>query len=207
MQEAKDMVEVQLKRRGIKNKYVLDAFESVPRHYFVPNQSRNLAYADIAVPIGSSQTISQPYIIAKMLELLEITPGDKVLEIGSGSGYVQALLNTMGCKTYGVEKVDVLTEKSKKILTSMKLKPRIITKDGSKGLIEYYPYDKVLISAAIPQVPKEIFDQLSQFAIIVAPIGTRMHQVLTKIKKSQNKITKEEHDKCMFVPLIGENGF
>ena len=207
MEEIKRMVEAQLKRRGITNKYVLKAFLDVPREYFIPNESKNLAYADLAVPIGCSQTISQPYIIAKMLELLEVSPGDKVLEIGSGSGYVQALLSKIGCKTFGVEKIESLTNKSKQTLKSLKITPRILTRDGSKGLIEYHPFDKILISAAIPEIPEELLTQLSSFGIIVAPIGTRMHQTLVKLKKSQQKIIKEEHDKCMFVPLLGEKGF
>ncbi|MFT4311543.1 MAG: protein-L-isoaspartate(D-aspartate) O-methyltransferase [Candidatus Woesearchaeota archaeon] len=207
MSSKKDFVEFQLKKRGITNKYVLKAFEEVPRQNFVPKESKNLAYADLALPIGQSQTISQPYIIAKMLELLEVTPGDKVLEIGSGSGYVQALLSKIGCKTFGVEKIESLTNKSKKTLKSLKITPRILTRDGSKGLIEYHPFDKILISAAIPEIPEELLTQLSSFGIIVAPIGTRMQQTLVKLKKSQQKIIKEEHDKCMFVPLIGEKGF
>lgn len=207
LEKRKYMVESQLKARGISNKYILKAFEEVPRHRFVPDKEFTLAYADVAVPIGHGQTISQPYIIAKMLELLDIQPGDKVLEVGSGSGYAAALISRIAGRVIAVERVDELVKKSKDLIAELKYKNvKIVKADGSIGNIHYQPYDKILVSAAMPEIPEDMVEQLNPGGVIVAPTGERMHQKLTKLKKGK-EIKVEEHDGCMFVPVRGKKGF
>ena len=206
--EQKVMVENQLKARGISDKRILKAFEEVPRHRFVPDESKSLAYSDLALPIGEGQTISQPYIVALMLFHLKPESTDKVLEIGSGSGYVSALLSKLVSRVYGVELNENLVNKSKTLLKELKFNNvKIIKGDGSLGSVHYQPFDKILISAAIPKIPESIFHQLNNNGILVAPVGTRLHQKLTVFKKQSGKVSSEEFDSCMFVPMRGKAGF
>jgi protein-L-isoaspartate(D-aspartate) O-methyltransferase len=206
--ERKQMVEFQLKRRGISDESVLDAMLHVPRHIFLPETTRSMAYGDFAVPITNNQTMSQPYMAAIMLELLEINKSDRVLEVGSGSGYVLALLSKLARKAIGIERIPELAEKSRDALRKVKADNIIVIRgDGSEGKMQYAPYDKILVSAAVPETPKKLLDQLKTGGILVAPIGSRMQQRLVKIVKNPNGFKETYHDACAFVPLIGKGGF
>ena len=207
MNETQSMIST-IKRKGVTNQKVLLAMSQINRKIFVLDSSKNLAYSDLALPIGESQTISQPYMVAKMLELLNINSIDKVLEIGSGSGYVCAILSKLAKKVIGIEIIKELSIQSKKNLKQHKISNvTILHNDGSEGLIQGYPYDKILISAATPKIIPQLIDQLKIGGILLAPIGDRMHQTLTKITKTKEGYKKELFDACMFVPLKGKQGF
>ena len=206
--EREAMIEVQLKRRGIDDDKLLFVMNAVPRHKFVPAATINLSYGDFAVPIGHSQTISQPFIVAQMINLLDVKESSKVLEIGSGSGYATAILSRLCAKVIAIEKVPELVEKSKKVLEELKIRNvKIITGDGSAGAIHYYPYNRILVSAACPEISKELIDQLAMGGILVAPVGSRLHQKLVKIVKTKTGLRETYHGDCAFVPLIGKKGF
>jgi protein-L-isoaspartate(D-aspartate) O-methyltransferase len=202
------MVDMQLVRRGIKNEEVLRVMGSVPRHEFIPAASHSLAYADLAIPIGHAQTISQPFIVARMLELLDPQMSDRILEIGAGSGYVVALLAGMSSKVIGLERVHELVEFARGNLKKEGVaNARIIEMDGSSGAMSYCPYDKILISAACPKIPEELFVQLRPGGVIVAPVGDRMKQILVRARMTPKGIAEENFESCSFVPLMGKNGF
>lgn len=202
------MVELQLVKKGIKNEDVLRVMNEVPRHLFIPITSRNLAYSDLSIPIGHAQTISQPLIIAKMLELLDVKISDRVLEIGAGSGYVTALLGKLGDKAIGLEIIPELVDKAKENLKEAEItNARVIKMDGSAGAMPYCPYDKILISAACPKIPDELYVQLKPNGVIVAPVGDRMKQILVKSRKTETGHVEEKFDACTFVPMVGKNGF
>jgi len=206
--ERSAMVEVQLKRRGIEDERLLFVMNSVPRHKFVPKEGVSLSYGDFAVPIGHSQTISQPFMTALMIELLNVEEFDKVLEIGSGSGYATAVLSGLCGKIIAVEKIPELAEKSKKLLHELKItNAKVVCGDGSVGEIHYYPYDRILVSAACPEIPKELISQLRIGGILVAPVGGRLRQTLVKIVKTKTGIKESYHGECSFVPLTGKKGF
>lgn len=206
--ERQSMVDMQLKRRGITDKYLLTVMAHLPRHKFVPSMSASMAYGDFAVPIGQSQTISQPYIVAKMVELLDLEETDKVLEIGSGSGYTAAVLSSLCRKVIAFERIPELVQKSRKVLEELGIRNvKIAEGDGSAGNLHHYPYDKILVSAACPEIPKELIEQLVDGGIIVAPVGQRLNQRIIKIVKTDDGPVRTEHDTCIFVPLKGKRGF
>jgi protein-L-isoaspartate(D-aspartate) O-methyltransferase len=206
--ERQTMVEIQLIKKGITNEEVLQVMNKVPRHEFIPVASRSLAYADLAIPIGHGQTISQPFIVARMLELSEPQVSDRVLEIGAGSGYVVALLASMCNKVIGLEKVSELVTLARENLKTVDASnARIIEMDGSAGAMSYCPYDKIIISAACPKIPEELFVQLRPGGVIIAPVGDRVRQVLTRAKMTPKGIVEEKFESCSFVPLMGKNGF
>lgn len=207
MNETQAMLDT-IKRKGVTNKKILDAMSQINRSLFVTQSTKNLAYSDLALPIGQAQTISQPYIVAKMLELLDPQPSDKILEIGSGSGYVAAILSKLSKKIIAIEINEELAKKSKETITKLKIPNiRILNQDGSEGYLPGYPYDKIIISAATPNITKQLIEQLQPQGTIIAPVGDRMHQTLTKITKNNKEITQTQHDKVMFVPLKGKKGF
>lgn len=200
------MVNHHLKRRDITDKNVLEAMKEVERHEFIPEKRRDLAYGDFAIPLKDGLTISQPYIVAKMLQLLQLQPTDKLLEIGSGSGYALAVASKIVDKAIGIELDEDLIKQSKETHKKLGItNTKIVKGDGSKGLISHHPYTKILISAATPKIPEILMQQLKPNGIIVAPIGDRMNQKITKIIKKDK--AKEEHDSCRFVPLKGKHGF
>ena len=206
-QERQHMVEKHLKRRDITNQAVLDAMKDVRRHEFVPDKRKRMAYGDFAVPLHSGLTISQPYMVAKMIQLLDVKPSDKVLEVGSGSGYALAVLSRIANKAYGIELDDKLVKRSKKTLKNLGYDNAKVTKgDGSKGLIHHHPYDKILVSAGASEIPEILLEQLNDQGIVVAPIGTRRQQKLMKYTQKDGEIKKEEHESCVFIPLKGKNG-
>ncbi len=202
------MVEV-IKKYGIKDKNVLDAMLKVPRHLFVPKNLQNQAYEDHPLNIGDNQTISQPYTTAFMLEALELKKGDKVLEIGTGSGYSSALINCLtDSKVYTIEIIFSLSLKAEENLIKAEIKNvKIICADGSLGLKEYAPYDKILINAACPDFPEPLIDQLKNNGIIIAPIGGILSQEMIKGIKKNNKLEKQILGNFVFVKLKGEFGW
>jgi protein-L-isoaspartate(D-aspartate) O-methyltransferase len=202
------MVELQLAKKGINSEEVLSVMSTVPRHLFIPEASRSLAYSNLSIPIGHAQTISPPFIVARMLELLDIKISDRILEIGAGSGYVVALMSKLGDKVIGLEIVPELVESARSNLKdAVVINAKIINLDGSAGAMSYCPYDKILISAACPKIPEELYVQLKPNGVIVAPVGDRMKQVLVKATKTNKGMVEEKFDSCNFSPLVGKNGF
>lgn len=194
--------------KGITDMNVLMALGKVPRHYFFDKAFLEHAYQDKAFPIGEGQTISQPFTVAFQTQLLEIEKGDKVLEIGTGSGYQACILMEMGAVVYTVEYIKKLYDRTKKFLPSMGYKPHFFCGDGTKGLPAFKPFDKIIITAAAPTLPQPLIDQLRIGGIMVIPVGDNNLQRMIKVtKKSETKITKEYFDYFSFVPLVGKFGW
>lgn len=194
--------------KGITDKNVLLALGKVPRHYFFDKAFLEHAYQDKAFPIGEGQTISQPFTVAFQTQLLEIQKGDKVLEIGTGSGYQACILMEMGAEVYTIEYIKKLYERTKKFLPSMGYKPHFFCGDGTKGLPAFSPFDKIIITAAAPTLPQPLIDQLGIGGKMVIPVGDNNLQRMIKVtKKSENKISKEYFDYFSFVPLVGKFGW
>ncbi|HEX8947402.1 MAG TPA: protein-L-isoaspartate(D-aspartate) O-methyltransferase [Dissulfurispiraceae bacterium] len=202
------MVDTQLLPRGIKDPRVLDAMRRVPRHLFMPDAVRGSAYEDIALSIGEGQTISQPYMVAIMTELLELKGNEKVLEIGTGSGYQAAILAELAREVYSVERLASLANEAAERLASLGYDNiHIEVGDGTKGLKSAAPFDRIVVTAAAPEIPSPLADQLREGGIIVAPVGERLSQVLIKGKKIRGFLAEEYKVPCVFVPLIGEYGW
>jgi protein-L-isoaspartate(D-aspartate) O-methyltransferase len=202
------MVRTQLIPRGIRDKRVLDAMERVPRHLFVDRSTISDAYSDMALPIGEGQTISQPYMVAVMTELLELNGSERVLEIGTGSGYQAAVLAELSQDVYTIERVAPLGELAKKRfhdLSYANIHSRI--GDGTLGWPEEAPFDRIIITAGAPEIPEPLTAQLADGGIIVIPVGGLYSQQLLKIKKSGDNMINEYHTLCVFVPLIGQYGW
>lgn len=196
-----------LTEKGIKDERVLSAINRVPRHVFFENALLEHAYQDKAFPIGEGQTISQPYTVAFQTEKLEIKPGDKVLEIGTGSGYQACILLEMGAKVYTIEYNRKLYELTRSFLPQLGYKPYFFYGDGSKGLPAKAPFDKIIVTAGAPVVPAALTDQLAADGILIIPVGNREKQVMLRIKKQNGKLVQEEFDNFAFVPLLGEEGW
>lgn len=204
----KKMVENQLKKRGIKDEELLKVMEEIPRELFLPKELTNLAYDDSPVPIGYGQTISQPYIVAKMTELLNVKKNDKILEIGTGSGYQTAILSKLGKVVFSIERINELRKFAELNLKKLEINNVfLITGDGTIGLSNYAPFDKIMVTAASPQIPKNFIDQLADKGIMILPLGDISLQVLTKVTKIGDQIKIEKYDYCRFVPLLGKYGF
>ena len=202
------MVATQLVTRGIKEKRVLDAMKKVPRHLFMPEALWDRAYEDMALPIGEGQTISQPYMVAVMTELLELSGDEKVLEIGTGSGYQAAVLSELAREVFTIERIPELADEARVRLAGLGYNNVIVlTGDGSKGLEDKAPFDRIIIAAAAPELPEIIVSQLKEDGIIVAPVGERFSQVVIKGRKKKGRLAEEFHTPCVFVPLIGEYGW
>lgn len=196
-----------LTTKGIKDNRVLDAIGKVPRHVFFDAALLNHAYEDKAFPIGEGQTISQPFTVAFQSEKLEIKPGDKILEIGTGSGYQAAVLVELGAKVYTIEYNRKLYERTKDFLPLLGYKPFFLYGDGSKGYEAKAPYDKIIVTAGAPIIPTALTDQLAEGGILIIPVGDREKQKMIKIKKQNGKLLKEEFDYFAFVPLLGDQGW
>lgn len=197
-----------LKQKGIQDEAVLNAIYTLPRHFFFDSALDSHAYEDKAFPIGEGQTISQPYTVAFQTELLQVKPGDKVLEIGTGSGYQGAILHLLGAEVHSIEYQKKLYTHTKKFLTKLGIHLHFYFGDGSKGIIEQSPFDKILVTAGAPVVPNSLLKQLKIGGILVIPVGDRITQKMLRLtKKSATKIVKEEYDNFAFVPLLGEEGW
>ncbi len=203
------MVEEQIRRRGIRDPLVLAAFRKVPRHLFVPENLRDEAYRDYPLPIGYGQTISQPYMVAVMLEKARLSPGHRVLEIGTGSGYQTALLAEIVKEVYSVERIPELAGRAREILERLGYgNVKIKVDDGSLGWEEFAPYDRIIVTAAAPSVPEALLKQLSPHGgVLVIPVGERHSQVLTIVEREGNNYKVTEDSPCVFVPLIGREGW
>jgi len=202
------MVDTQLIPRGITDQRVLDAMRKLPRHLFAGEANLHHAYDDMALSIGEGQTISQPYMVAIMTELLELKGPEKVLEIGTGSGYQGAILAELARDVYSIERIAVLAERAASAFRSLSYKNiHVRAGDGTLGLPEEAPFDRIIITAAAPQIPDPLLGQLGMNGILVIPVGSRFSQTLLKIRKTEKGLIEEHHTPCVFVPLIGEHGW
>ena len=196
-----------LREKGIKDEAVLAAVGRVPRHVFFENALIDHAYQDKAFPIGEGQTISQPYTVAFQSEKLEVKPGDRVLEIGTGSGYQACILLEMGAKVFTIEYNRTLYETAREMLGRLGYKPYFFHGDGSKGLPSKAPFDKILVTAGAPVVPVALTDQLAEGGILVIPVGDREKQSMLQIRKKNGKLIQTEFSNFAFVPLLGKEGW
>ncbi|MGD0506484.1 MAG: protein-L-isoaspartate(D-aspartate) O-methyltransferase [Terriglobales bacterium] len=202
-QQREEMVRVQLAERGIRDLRVLDAMRQVPRHEFVPETLRQDAYEDHPLPIGEGQTISQPYIVAAMLEHLGLRATDRILEVGTGSGYVTALLSLLCSEVYSVERHAQLAAVAESTLHRLKYRNvRIRVGDGYEGWAEYAPFDAILVSAATSEMPPALFDQLREGGRMMVPIGPPFSQELQLISKVSGQAEVKILEGCRFVPLV-----
>ncbi|MEZ2335500.1 protein-L-isoaspartate(D-aspartate) O-methyltransferase [Mucilaginibacter sp. RCC_168] len=198
-----------LRKKGIQDEEVLLAISKVPRHYFFDETFWNQAYSDIAFPIGEGQTISQPYTVAYQTELLHIRKGDKVLEIGTGSGYQTCILMELGAKVYTIERQEKLYERTRFILPEkMGYKPNFFCGDGSIGIAKHAPYDKIIVTAGAPTVPDVLLKQLKIGGILVIPVGDEETQkMVTVLKVAEHDYEKIVLDTFRFVPLVGDKAW
>ncbi len=194
---------LELRESGISNSDVLSALEKIPRDKFIPENYKNQAYENIALPIEDNQTISQPYVVAKMTELLEVKSNHKVLEIGTGSGYQCAILSKLARRIYTIERIKNLYYKSTKIFQQLQL-TNIVSKydDGNHGWAEQIPFDRIIFTAATEKISNKIFSHIKEGGIIVCPIIKENKQVLIKYKRINNKLVSEEFDDVLFVPNL-----
>lgn len=197
-----------LKEKGISDRRVLEAIGKVPRHYFFDETFWVQAYKDIAFPIGDGQTISQPYTVAYQSELLNVRPGDKVLEIGTGSGYQTCILLELGAEVFTIERQPNLYERTRQVLPYMGYHPHFFLGDGSKGIPDYAPYDKIIVTAGAPFVPEIMLAQLKVGGLLVIPVGNEKEQkMMTIIRVSETEFERIELDTFRFVPLVGDQAW
>ncbi|MFP4136658.1 MAG: protein-L-isoaspartate(D-aspartate) O-methyltransferase [Candidatus Acetothermia bacterium] len=202
------MISTQLEDRGITDEEILDAFRSNPRHLFVPGRRKDEAYSDRPLPIGEGQTISQPYIVALMTDLLSPDSDDRVLEIGTGSGFQTAILASLAAEVFTVERKESLLEEAKKVHRELGIE-NVHYKygDGTTGWKEEAPFDRILGTGSVPEVPESLIDQLGQAGKIVLPVGSRRQQRLVTLTKRGEEVLRREDAYCSFLPLIGKEGW
>ncbi len=203
------MVQDQLRARGIRDERVLSAMTDVPRDHFLGSDRQNRAYADEAVPIDAGQTISQPWVVARMTELLAPQPGERILELGTGSGYQAAILAALGADVTSLERHAVLADKARERIAALDLPGTVMirTTDGSLGDPGGAPWDGIIVTAAAPSIPTELRDQLADGGRLVIPVGPRDHQILTLVVRHGDDWRDTPHGAVVFVPLIGPGGF
>ena len=202
------MVDQQLRLRGIEDARVLAVMDRVPRHAFVPADFRDHAYEDRPLPIGEGQTISQPYIVGLMTQMLELQETDKVLEIGTGSGYQAAVLGLLAREVYTIERHGPLARRAQQTLERLGFKNvHVLHGDGTLGWPEAAPYNAILVTAGGPQVPPSLKHQLAVGGRLVCPVGTRETQQMVRFRRTEDDLIRERSIDCMFVPLIGEEGW
>lgn len=207
-QAREKMVQQQLKRRGISDERLLKAMQEVPRHEFVPPAARSAAYSDRPLSIGAGQTISQPYMVAYMVEQLAAKPGDRILEVGAGSGYQAAILAELADEVYAIEYVPELADSARETLKRLGYdNVHIVTGDGSKGYAEAAPYDGIIVAAAAPEISPAWKEQLAEGGRIVAPVGSRGSQTCVVAEMIGGQLQTVSKLGCVFVPLLGEYGF
>ncbi|MCF6156128.1 MAG: protein-L-isoaspartate(D-aspartate) O-methyltransferase [Candidatus Brocadia sp.] len=202
------MVQYQLVNRGIQDERVIKAMSEVPRHLFVPELYRHASYEDYPLPIGEGQTISQPYMVAIMTQCLELKGKEKVLEIGTGSGYQAAILSRLASHIYTIERHAALALRAKTILKQVGYDTiKVIVGDGSLGLPDKAPFHGIIVTACAPHVPECLLDQLEIGGRLIIPIGNPYNQVLHQVVKTKNGVESRNILECAFVPLIGEEGW
>jgi protein-L-isoaspartate(D-aspartate) O-methyltransferase len=198
----------ELRVKGIKSEKVLNAINTLPRHFFFDTALISHAYEDKAFPIGEGQTISQPYTVAFQTQLLEVNTGDKILEIGTGSGYQGSILHLLGAEVYTIEYQKKLFEGTQRFLRRLGIEMNLFYGDGTGGLPQHAPYDKIIVTAGAPVVPEALIQQLKIGGILVIPVGDRKRQAMVKItKKSSKEVIREEFEGFAFVPLLGKDGW
>jgi protein-L-isoaspartate(D-aspartate) O-methyltransferase len=201
------MVTAQLRGRGINDARVLEAMGKVPRHLFVASEYQSSAYEDHPLPIGAGQTVSQPYIVASMLQVLSLKGSETVLEIGTGSGYQTALLAELAQEVYSVERIETLAQGAEAILRCLGYSlVSLIVGDGSRGLVEYAPFEAIVVSAAAPSIPRPLLEQLRPRGRMVIPVGPAEAQELKLVINHESHAVITNLEGCRFVPLIGEHG-
>jgi len=206
--ERRAMVENQLRRRGIHDPRVLDAMYRVPRHEFVAPALASQAYDDRPLPIGVTETISQPYIVAAMTDAVRVQPGDKALEVGAGSGYQAVILAHLGAKVYAIERNPHLVEATRLRLAGLGYSVELVCGDGTEGHAAMAPYQVIVVTAASPpKIPQPLLDQLADGGRLIILVGTRMHQELTLVFRHGDEYVTRVLDPCQFVPLIGKYGW
>ncbi|HVR96651.1 MAG TPA: protein-L-isoaspartate(D-aspartate) O-methyltransferase [Thermoanaerobaculia bacterium] len=204
------MIRDHIVARGVKDERVLDALRKIPRHLFVRDHLRNQSYGDHALPIGAAQTISQPYIVARMTELLEVGPEHSVLEIGTGSGYQTAILAVLGRRVYSLERLPELAQQAIPRMRELGLdkKVKIQVFDGTVGWSEWAPYDRIMVTAGAPKVPEPLLEQLAPGGALLIPEGQMNAQRLVLYKKSaRGEVRRKEGEEVAFVPLLGRHGW
>jgi protein-L-isoaspartate(D-aspartate) O-methyltransferase len=202
------MVEDQLRRRGIHDQRVLEAMAKIPRHSFVSPEYQAAAYEDRPLPIGEGQTISQPYMVAVMTQSLELTGGERVLEIGTGSGYQTATLAELAKTIFTVERIQVLIQRAQKVLQNLGYENIFFLHgDGTKGWPENSPFEGIIVTAGAPEVPQMLTSQLADGGRLVIPVGPRYTQTLYKVTRKGNRFMEEDITGCVFVPLLGDFGW
>jgi protein-L-isoaspartate(D-aspartate) O-methyltransferase len=202
------MVREQIEARGVDDHRVLDAMREIPRHLFIPAEFQAAAYHDRPLPIGSGQTISQPYIVGVMTSLLELKQDDTVLEVGAGSGYQAAILSKLARTVVTVERIPEIALKAKNLLRRLGVfNVKVIEGDGTLGYAPDAPYNGIIITAASPDIPVPLIDQLADEGRLVAPVGSRDLQQLVRITKQGDRISRENFGGVVFVPLLGRHGW
>jgi len=201
-------IDDQLVARGIRDTRVLDAMRRVPRHEFVEHEAQGLAYADRALPIGDGQTISQPYMVAAMTEALRLQGRERVLEVGTGSGYQAAILAELAREVVTIERRPELADAARDRLDSLGYRNvRVVVGDGSVGYEDHAPYDGILVAAASPRVPESLKHQLADRGRLVIPVGPPDQQRLTIVSRDGDRFLESVHEGCVFVPLVGAEGW
>lgn len=202
------MVDAQLVARGISDERVLRAMREIPRHLFVGPGMEQSAYGDHALPIGEGQTISQPYMVALMTQELKLTGGERVLEIGTGSGYQTAILAALAEQVFSVERVRSLAEKARKTLEDLRVSNvAVMVGDGTVGWSEFAPFDRIIVTAGAPEIPQSLTEQLGDQGIMVIPVGTHGYQELKILEKRDGGEVVRGGGGCVFVPLLGREGW
>lgn len=203
-----EMVRTQIAERGVRDPRVLETMLRVPRHLFVPEDLRHRSYDDSPLPIGEGQTISQPYMVAWMTELLRVEEEDRVLEVGTGSGYQAAILCELAGEVFSIEKNPVLAREAEERLRNLGYtNVRVKVGDGTLGWAEEAPFDGIMVTAGAPSVPQPLLEQLAEGGRLVIPVGSASMQMLTVVRKERGKFHTTEEGSCIFVPLVGKYGW
>jgi protein-L-isoaspartate(D-aspartate) O-methyltransferase len=207
-QQRARMVKEQLRARGIRDERVLAAMAKVPRERFIAAEDQDKAYGDFPVPIGAGQTVSQPYIVALMIAALEVRAEDRVLEVGAGTGYQAAILGELAAEVWTIERHAELAGKAKAILAELGYaNVHVVQGDGTLGLPQQAPFDRILVAAAAPGIPDSLTAQLTNGGRLIIPVGSRTEQQVQTVRKIDNEIFVTAGDLCRFVPLVGEQGW
>lgn len=202
------MVELQLRRRGISDERVLAAMGGVPRERFLPERYRNRAYADSAQPIGEGQTISQPWIVAAICQALELRGGERVLEVGTGSGYSAAVLSRLAAEVISIERHEPLAAAARRALDALGVaNVEVVVGDGSRGIPDRAPFEAIAVHATAPAPPRTLFGQLAEGGLLVVPVAADGADMLTVFRRQGDEFPAETIGPCRFVPLVGEEGF